>query len=77
MNQEKFISVQELAVLLNLSTRTIYQKLWKRELPSYKIGGRVLFDKDEIDLWITRTRRPSIYELKEEADSLLNRRGRA
>jgi excisionase family DNA binding protein len=34
----EFLSVEELAKLLNINPKTIYRALWSKSLPAYKIG---------------------------------------
>ncbi len=34
----EFLSVDELAKLLNINSKTIYRALWAKSLPAYKIG---------------------------------------
>jgi excisionase family DNA binding protein len=34
----EFLSVDELAKLLNMNPKTIYRALWSKSLPAYKIG---------------------------------------
>jgi len=51
MNKE-FITVKQLATQLGLNHRTVRRKIWAKEIPAYKIGGAVLLDKEEIDLWL-------------------------
>ena len=45
---DKLITISELAELLNVTTRTIYNMVYKNEIPFIKIGGTYRFDADEV-----------------------------
>jgi len=47
-----FISVKEVAKLLNSSEAWIKKLIQNKTIPSYKIAGKRLFRKEEIDQWI-------------------------
>jgi excisionase family DNA binding protein len=47
----KFLTVPEVAALLRLSERTIYDMVSQWRIPFRKAGDRTLFDRDEILAW--------------------------
>lgn len=47
----KFLTVPEVAALLRLSERIIYDMVSQRRIPFRKAGDRTLFDRDEILAW--------------------------
>jgi putative molybdopterin biosynthesis protein len=47
----KFLTVPEVAALLRLSERTVYDMVSQRRIPFRKAGDRTLFDRDEILAW--------------------------
>lgn len=51
-----WLNVREAAVYLGRSVRAIYNLVHKGGLPSYKFGGRLLFNKDDLDKHIEATR---------------------
>ncbi len=51
MNDE-FLTTKELAKLLRASEVWIKQLVKKGAVPSYKVGGKRLFKKKEIDRWL-------------------------
>lgn len=51
---KNFITFSEAGKLLRLSRQTIHRFIARREIPSYKIGGRRLFDKEELVEWVKR-----------------------
>lgn len=55
MNLEKvddFLTVKELSKWIKLSESHIYFLVNKRKIPFAKLGGKLLFDKEKIRLWI-------------------------
>jgi excisionase family DNA binding protein len=55
MNLEKvddFLTVRELGKWLKLSESHIYSLVNKKKVPFFKIGGKLLFDKEKIKNWI-------------------------
>lgn len=46
------LTVKEVATYLGVHTDTIYAMVKLRQLPHLKVGNRILFTKDSIDLWI-------------------------
>jgi len=51
MNDE-FLTTKELAKILKSSEVWIKQLVQKNVIPSYKIGGKRLFKREEINQWI-------------------------
>jgi excisionase family DNA binding protein len=49
---KKYLNVQELSEYLGLHISTIYRKVNMNEIPHSRIGGRLLFDIEKIDLWV-------------------------
>jgi excisionase family DNA binding protein len=47
----KFLEVREVAALLRLKPRTIYDWVSQRRIPFRKFGDRTVFDRDEILKW--------------------------
>jgi excisionase family DNA binding protein len=47
----RFLEVPEVAALLRLSPRTIYDMVSERRIPFRKAGNRTIFDRDEILEW--------------------------
>jgi excisionase family DNA binding protein len=47
----KFLTVLEVAALLRLSERTVYDMVSQRRIPFRKAGDRTLFDREEILEW--------------------------
>jgi excisionase family DNA binding protein len=49
--QPKFLNVKELAELLRIKTRTVYEMVSQRRIPYRKVGDRTIFLLDEILEW--------------------------
>jgi len=73
VKQEKtFISVQEAAIILDLSVQTVYHYIHQRRIPYYKPNGRnVYFKKGELEEYIERHRIKSDEELDELASNYI------
>ncbi len=62
----EYINANELAALLGESIKTIYGRVYNRQIPYYKPGGKVLlFKVNEIQEWIDSGRHASIEELRD------------
>ncbi len=48
----EFLSIEEVCRLLHAPKQSIYKWTSAHEIPHYKIGKRLLFDRDEILAWI-------------------------
>jgi len=46
---EDFLTVNDLAKLLNVDTKTIYRALWSKNLPAYKIGRAWRIAKRDVE----------------------------
>jgi len=49
---DDFLTVRELSKWLRLSESHIYSLVSKKKIPFKKVGGKVLFDKQQIKNWI-------------------------
>ena len=48
----ELMTVEEIAVYLRLTKRTIYRLLKKGTVPAVKVGNKWRFDKSVIDSWL-------------------------
>lgn len=51
-NEEKILKMSEVAEMLRLNYCTMSRKAKSGEIPSFKIGGRILFRLSSINGWI-------------------------
>jgi len=69
----KPLTVTEAAAYTGLSKTYLYKLIHLKKIPRYKpTGGRVFFKREELDTFIFRGRVSADYELREQADQLLN-----
>ena len=52
----ELLHVKEIAEMLRLKPRTIYEMVGRRSIPFYKPAGTLLFDLDEILAWMKKGR---------------------
>lgn len=52
--ENKILTTKELANFLRLSPQKINKMRKNGEIPYFKIGRKIFFNKDKIDLWIQR-----------------------
>ena len=52
MENDKWLTLDELAAYLKLSSSNLYRMAKKGEIPASKIGSRWRFDRAEIDAWV-------------------------
>lgn len=46
------LTINEAAVILRKSPKTVYSWTSRKKIPHLKVGGRVLFDADELERWM-------------------------
>jgi excisionase family DNA binding protein len=56
MSNPQFLTVEEVAELLRVSPRSIYDWVSQRQIPFHKAGHRTIFLLDEILAWTTERR---------------------
>jgi excisionase family DNA binding protein len=56
--EKRFLSPTDAAIFLSLSKPTLDRLVRRKEIPSYKIGGRRLFDREELIEWVKSHRDP-------------------
>lgn len=53
----RHMDINQCAEYTGLSVPTIRKKISNREIPHGKVGGKLVFDRFEIDAWISSKRR--------------------
>ena len=51
-NNERFISIEEAANYLCTKVSWIHQNHKHKQMPSYKLGRKLIFRTDELDHWL-------------------------
>lgn len=49
---DKWLTLEQIAEYLQISTSSIYKMAQKGKIPAYKVGRQWRFRKEEIDKWI-------------------------
>jgi excisionase family DNA binding protein len=49
----RLIDVQTLSNMLSVKPKTIYDWVYKKQIPYYKMGRLVRFDYQEVKIWLT------------------------
>lgn len=52
MKESKFMDIPQLVGYIHFSKSSIYKMIGKNCIPYHKVQGRLLFEQDEIDLWV-------------------------
>jgi len=52
MVYEKYLTIREASNFLKVSTSTLNRLIKHNNIPSYKVGDRRLFDRDELIEWV-------------------------
>ncbi len=52
MNEEKWLTVEEICDYLQVTKDTIYKWIGNRNMPAHRVGRRWMFQKSEVDAWI-------------------------
>lgn len=56
-SQKRYLTLDELAELLSIPRNTIYAKTSRREIPFLKVGRRLMFDRHEIEKWLSESQK--------------------
>lgn len=55
--ENKFITIKEVAKILQLSISTIYKMVQEKKIPCYKPNGKMLyFKKEEVEQWVEQSK---------------------
>jgi excisionase family DNA binding protein len=72
-----FLTVKQAAAFLGFSEKYIRKLVFLKKIPYFKpLGGKILFDKEELERLVRASRVASDNELADRADAVLNSRGR-
>lgn len=56
----KYLTVDEVAMLLRVKRQTIYKWITERRISSISVGGRTLFDADVVEECLRAGKRPAL-----------------
>lgn len=71
--EKEFLTIREVASMLNISVPTIYGYVYHKEIPHMKRSGRLYFDRAELTEWIRSGRRITASEIRRAASQSLDR----
>jgi len=54
LTMDKWLTLEQIAEYLQMSTSSIYKMAQKGKIPAYKVGRQWRFKKEEIDRWIEK-----------------------
>lgn len=57
---DNLLTIEQASELINLSVNTIYAKVSKQEIPFFKKGRRLYFDKVELIAWVQSGKRKDV-----------------
>ncbi|GAH13038.1 unnamed protein product [marine sediment metagenome] len=53
---DKWLTLEQIAEYLQMSTSSIYKMAQAGKIPAYKVGRQWRFKKEEIDRWVQRNK---------------------
>ena len=57
LEMDKWLTLQQIANYLQMSTSSIYKMAQAGKIPTYKVGRQWRFKREEIDEWVEKTRK--------------------
>ena len=72
--ENDILNVEDVAKIMSIKKSTVYNLTCKRQIPYFKRGGRIYFDRVEITEWIRNDRRKTIKELQDEANLAIRKK---
>ena len=71
-NQIEFLDITEASGFLKLKKSTLYQLVFKREIPFYKNTKKLLFKKSDLVNWVDKHRVLTIQELEQQINQTIH-----
>jgi len=71
--ENEILNITDAAAFLRLTKSTIYSKVCRGELPAYKTGRRLYFDKTELTEWIKSARKKTNEDTRRDARNYMNK----
>lgn len=62
MTEQRYMDIKSLTQYIPLKTSTIYSMVSRKQIPFNKVGSKLVFDRIEIDDWITQGQRLTNHE---------------
>ncbi len=64
-NKDEVLDIKQAAEYLHIPFRSIYNLTYKRLIPHFKKGKRLLFNKDSLNEWIKSGKQETIEEIQQ------------
>ena len=74
VENNKFLTVREVASLLRKKERTIREWCYNQSIPHYKVGNSLLFKENEVLIWIDENYRVEICKPLNEIKNQFSRK---
>ena len=71
-NETEFMDINEASKFLRLKKSTLYQFVFKRQIPHHKCTKKLLFKKSELIDWVEKDRVLTIAELEQTMKQTIN-----
>ena len=72
--QKRFFSVREAALYSGLSASLIYQKLQERAVRSYRVGTKIVLDRQDLDAFVMSNEVRNSDQLREVLKEKMSRK---
>lgn len=69
--RKETINISNASAILGLAKATIYSKVCRGEIPAFKLGKKLLFNRKELDEYIKSNKYQTNFHLKKLADEKL------
>ena len=70
--ETEFMDIEDASKFLKLKKATLYQMVFKREIPFYKSTKKLLFKKSDLINWVEKDRVYTIKELESQMQTTIN-----
>ncbi len=75
-NEQEPMNIDCAAAFLGLAKATLYSKVCRGEIPAFKLGKKLLFDRRELHSYLLANRTKTNFQLRMEVDAKLAGRNR-
>jgi len=75
ITENELLNITEASTFLRLTKSTIYSKVCRGEIPAFKTGRRLYFDKQELTGWIKSSRKSTNEDIRNRVSQLMQARG--
>jgi len=73
--ENELLNITEAATFLRLTRSTIYSKVCRGEIPAFKTGRRLYFDREELTTWIKSSRKTTNEDIRAYTNQFMTSKG--